>query len=62
MILYQIITPVINNNKVFKDYYDKKISEGKSHRCAQGHCVRKLLRIIFHILATGEGFDPNKLK
>lgn len=61
-ILYQIITPVINNNKVFKDYYDKKISEGKSHRCAQGHCVRKLLRIIFHILATGEGFDPDKLK
>ena len=42
--LYQVITPVINNNKVFKDFYDKKIREGKSHRCAQGHCVRKLIR------------------
>ena len=61
-ILYQVITPVIKNNKVFQDYYDKKILEGKSHRCAQGHCVRKLLRIIFHILSTGEKFDPDKLK
>lgn len=59
--LYQVITPVINNNKVFKDFYDKKISEGKSHRCAQGHCVRKLIRILFHILTTGELFDSTKL-
>ncbi|BBH25304.1 hypothetical protein SG0102_02380 [Intestinibaculum porci] len=59
--LYQVITPVINNNKVFKDFYDKKISEGKSHRCAQGHCVRKLIRILFHILITGELIDSAKL-
>ena len=56
--LYQIILPVINNNEVFKKYYDLKISQGKSHRCAQGHCVRKLLRIIFHLLKTGKTFDP----
>ena len=56
--LYQIILPIINNNKVFKDYYDLKISQGKSHRCAQGHCVRKLLRVIFHLLKTGQKFDP----
>ena len=60
-VLYQVITPVINNNKVFKDFYDKKRSEGKSHRCAQGHCVRKLIRILFHILTTGELFDSAKL-
>ena len=56
--LYQIILPVINSNKVFKEYYDLKISQGKSHRCAQGHCVRKLLRVIFHLLKTGQNFDP----
>lgn len=55
--LYLVITPVINNNKVFKDFYDKKISEGKSHRCAQGHCVRKLIRVLFYILTTGELFN-----
>ena len=56
--LYQIILPVINHNKVFTAYYNKKIAEGKGHRCAQGHCIRKLLRIIYHLLSTGETFDP----
>lgn len=60
--LYQIITPVIENNKVFKDYYNLKRSQGKSHRCAQGHCVRKLLRVIFHLLTTNQKFDPALLK
>lgn len=59
--LYQIIQPVIENNAVFKVYYLKKMSEGKTHRCAQGHCVRKLLRVIFHLLKTGESFDPNMI-
>ena len=56
--LYQIILPVINHNKVFTAYYNKKIAEGKGHRCAQGHCIRKLLRIIYHLLSTGQTFDP----
>lgn len=56
--LYQIILPVINHNKVFYTYYSKKIAEGKGHRCAQGHCIRKLLRIIYHLLSTGQRFDP----
>lgn len=60
--LYQVITPVIAFNKVFKDYYDLKRSQGKSHRCAQGHCVRKLLRIIYHLLKTNQTFDPALLK
>lgn len=60
--LYQIITPVIENNKVFKAYYNLKRSQGKSHRCAQGHCVRKLLRVIYHLLKTNQQFDASLLK
>ena len=56
--LYQIILPVINHNRVFTAYYNKKLSEGKGHRCAQGHCIRKLLRIIYHLLSTGQSFNP----
>ena len=59
--LYQIILPVINHNKVFTAYYNKKLAEGKGHRCAQGHCIRKLLRIIYHLLITGQTFDPSLL-
>lgn len=60
--LYQIITPVIHHNEIFKAYYTLKRSQGKGHRCAQGHCVRKLLRIIYHLLKTGNTFDPVLLK
>ena len=60
--LYQIITPVINHNQVFKDFYNLKLSQGKGHRCAQGHCVRKLMRIIFHLLTTNTTFDPALLR
>lgn len=60
--LYQIIVPVIRFNKVFQDYYDLKKSQGKSHRCAQGHCIRKLLRIIYHLVTTNQTFDPALLR
>ena len=60
--LYQIILPVINNNKVFKEYYSLKISQGKSHRCACGHCVRKLLRIIYHLLTNNITYDPSLVR
>lgn len=60
--LYQIILPVIHHNPVFKQYYELKISQGKGHRCAQGHCVRKLLRIIYHLLSTDQKFDPKLLR
>ena len=60
--LYQIILPVINHNPVFKEYYELKISQGKGHRCAQGHCIRKLLRLIYHLLTTNQSFDPALLR
>ena len=60
--LYQIITPVISHNEVFKQYYNLKRSQGKGHRCAQGHCVRKLLRIIYHLLSENQKFDSSLLR
>lgn len=60
--LYQIITPVIQNNDVFKEYYELKLSQGKGYRCAQGHCVRKLLRVIYHLLTTNSTFDESLLR
>lgn len=60
--LYEIINAVIRFNPTFQAYYDKKIKEGKTHRCAQGHCIRKLLRIIYHLLSTDTVFDASHLK
>ena len=60
--LYQVILPVIRYNPVFNEYYHLKLSQGKGHRCAQGHCVRKLLRIIYHLVITNQPFDSTLLK
>lgn len=60
--LYQIIRPVIKNNEVFKNYYNLKRSQGKGHLCAEGHCVRKLLRVIYHLCTTNQAFDPFLLR
>ena len=60
--LYQIILPVITHNDVFKNYYQLKLSQGKSVRCAQGHCVRKLLRVIYHLCINNIEFNQDLLK
>lgn len=41
---------------VFKAYYDKKRSEGKSHRSAVCACALKLTRVIYSILKTNKEY------
>lgn len=63
--LYQIILPVINNNEVFYKYFQLKLSQGKGYRCAQGHCIRKLLRVIYCLCTSSDDkakFKPEFLK
>jgi transposase len=45
------------NNATFAAYYAKKTSEGKSHYQALGHCAKKLVNSIFHILKYNEAFN-----
>ena len=56
-----VILPVISNNEVFHAYYTKKLNEGKGRICAQGHCIRKLLRVFYHLLSTEQPFNPELL-
>ena len=48
---------VVKNNKTFKEYYDLKRSQGKSHYCALGHVAHKLVRIIFKMLKDNVTFN-----
>ena len=57
--LYQAVFTVCKYDPTFQTYYTKKRNQGKSHRCAQGHCVRKLLRVIYKLLSTDSAFDSN---
>ena len=60
--LYQVIIPVIRFNPVFSEYYHLKRRQGKGHLCALGHCIRKLLRIIYHLETNRLKFDPSLIK
>lgn len=48
---------VVKNNKTFRDYYELKRSQGKSHYCALGHVAHKLVRIIFKMLKDNVIFN-----
>jgi transposase len=48
---------VVKNNQTFKAYYDKKMSEGRSHYNALGHCAGKLVRIIYKMLTDNAPFN-----
>ena len=48
---------VVLNNKTFKKYYDLKISQGRSHYNALGHCAGKLVRIIYKMLTCNLEFN-----
>ena len=59
--LCQRILTVYKYNLTFNKYYRLKRSQGKSHRCAQGHSVRKLIRVIYKLLSENIPFDERQL-
>ena len=44
----------------FKEYYQKKKSEGKHHYVANSHVAKKLIRVIHHLLINNLQFSPQK--
>ena len=48
---------VVKNNKTFQDYHNQKMSEGRSHYNALGHCAGKLVRIIYKMLTDNVAFN-----
>lgn len=45
------------NNKTFKDYYDLKVSQGRSHYNALGHVAHKLVRVIHKMMTDDLKFN-----
>ncbi|SFA72567.1 Transposase IS116/IS110/IS902 family protein [Lentibacillus halodurans] len=40
----------------FKTYYEKKLAEGKHYNVVLSHVSKKLIRVIFQLLRTGEPY------
>lgn len=60
--LMNLCIPLIQYNMVFAEYYNKKRNEGKPHRVACSHLVKKLIRVVFILEKNGIDFDPLKLR
>lgn len=60
--LMNLVNPLLLHNPVLSQYYYKKRSEGKSHRVASTHVVRKLLRIIYHLETNNLYYDPSLIR
>lgn len=48
---------VVKYNATFKEYYDSKRAEGRSHYNALGHCAGKLVRVIYKMLTDDVKFN-----
>jgi len=57
--LYLAVLSVRNHNPILRQYYLRKLAEGKRPKAAIIACMSKLLRIIFAVLKTGRPFDPD---
>ena len=59
--IHQVSAGIWKWDKTFKEYYDKKIKEGKHHYVAIGHIDKKLVRVIFSLLKNKKSFTPTKI-
>lgn len=48
---------IVKNNATFKEYYDSKRAEGRGHYNSLGHCVGKLVRVIYKMLTDHVEFN-----
>lgn len=60
--LMNLCIPLIQYNMAFAEFYAKKRSEGKPHRVACSHVIKKLIRIIYHLEKENMDFDSSKLR
>lgn len=56
--LYMAALTARRHNPVIREYYQRKLAEGKRPQAALIACMSKLLRIIFAMLKSGQPFDP----
>jgi transposase len=50
---------VVRNNATFRQYYDLKRAQGKSHYAALGHVAFKLVRVIHKMMKDNIAFNPD---
>lgn len=49
------------NDKVFNEFKDKKMAEGKHYMVTMGHVAKKLVRVIYYLLKTNTKYQADKV-
>ncbi len=62
MTLWQITFSGLRLNPKLYDYYLKKRTEGKHHKVAMVHCVRKMIRVIYYLSVNQLTFDYSQFR
>ena len=55
--LFQIARIIWQYDPVYKAYYEKKLAEGKHYYVALGHIQKKLVRLIYSLLKSGNNYE-----
>ncbi len=58
-LLYMASLSGIQNNPALRALYARKMQDNKRGDVSLGHCMRKLLHLVFAIWKTGKPFDPS---
>ena len=56
--LFQVARIIWQHDPVYKAYYEKKQAEGKHYYVIMGHIEKKLCRLVFSLMNSGNSYDP----
>ena len=55
--LFQVARIIWQWDPTFKEYYDKKAAEGKHYYVILGHIQKKVIRVIYSVLKSGQTYE-----
>lgn len=55
--LFQVARVIWRWDPTFKDYYDKKEAEGKHYYVILGHMQKKIVRVIYSVMKSGQKYE-----
>lgn len=55
--LYWVAVVAVRVNPTIRAYYQRKLSHGKSRMCALGHCMKKVLILIYSLWRSGQSYQ-----
>ena len=55
--LFQVARIIWQWDPTFREYYEKKLSEGKHYYVVLGHIQKKIVRVIYSLMKSGKTYE-----